>query len=57
MIAASIHPVTLRHFHITPQQCGLSNPGMSSHAQKLIMERFAVEQACKSHIHEEKFID
>ena len=57
MIAASIHPVTLRHFHITPQQCGLGDPGISSHAQKLIMERFAVEQARKSRIHEEKFID
>ena len=56
MVAASIHPVTLRHFHITPQQCGLGDPGMSNHAQKLIMEQFAVEQARKSRIHEEKFM-
>ena len=56
MVAAFIHPITLQHFHNTPQQCGLSDPRMFNHVQKLIMEQFAVEQACKSHIHEEKFM-
>ena len=56
MVTASIYPVTLQYFHITPQQCGLSDPGMSNHVQKLIMEQFAVEQAHKSCIHEEKIM-
>ena len=57
MVAALFHPVTLQHFHITPQQCGLGDSGLSSHTQKLIMEQFAVDQAHKSCICEEKFID
>ena len=57
MVAASFYPVTLQHFHITPQQCGLCNSRLSSHAQKLIIEQFAVDQARKSRIREEKFID
>ena len=57
VIVPSMCPVTLRHFHITPQQCGLGETRISVHAQKMILERFAVEQARKSCISEQRFME
>ena len=48
-VTKSTHPVTLRDFHITAEQCGLAPPrNAAANAQAYVFEEYATTMALQS---------